>query len=300
MPQRPTKSPEAASAIAKATPDGRPDEAKHSFKESQDDYDRAESLFSQLVAHPGLNDAQNEECRVFMARTYLNRGVLLRLQLDKASLDQELFENATQAYLKAIDQLKTVIEENRLRGRTERLEYELDLAKYYNNLANLLFDFQVADPQGEAAHYNDVAVQLAKKLNVGTPAVRKELANFYRTKGELLESSEQTEQAISAWENAADVLETVWRQNQADDGVTEVLGRHLCNICFYYQKLDKHSQAIKAIDRLALLNCNRTRFETAAKYMETGRKTMQDRDPAIAEQYQQRFRTFQEKAQAAK
>lgn len=276
-----------------------PLDAERYLEQAKNDYDRAESLLSQLVVRPGMTDAQVEECRVLLTKTHVNRGVLLRSQLVKSNLDRQLFEGAKQAYLNAIEELNTVIEENRRRGQPERLEYKLNLAKYHNNLANLLMDYQAADHQGEAAHYNAVSVRLGKELNVGTPAVRKELANFYHTKAVFLDSAKQTELAISEWENATDVLETVWRQNSADDGVAELLGRYLCNICFYYQKLDKHAEAISSIDRLANFKCKRSRFELAAKYMEAGRESMQDRDPALAEKYQERARMFREKAQAA-
>jgi tRNA A-37 threonylcarbamoyl transferase component Bud32/tetratricopeptide (TPR) repeat protein len=278
---------------------GRQAEARSSLERSKNDYDEAESLLAQLIARPHLKFAQQEECRVLLARTHLNRGVLLKSQLEKNKPDEQLFEDARQEYLKAIDVLQATIDKIRLAGQPERLEYQLDLAKYHNNLANLLMEYRDFDRKGEAEHYNAQAVRLCQELNVGTPAVRKELANFHNTRAVFLNSARQTEQAIAEWKNAADVLETVWRKNKADEGVAEQFGRHLCNICFYYQELDKHAEAIQSIDRLANLNCKRPRFEVAAKYMEMGREKVQDRDPALAEKYQQLARQFHDKAQAA-
>jgi hypothetical protein len=70
-------------------------------------------------------------------------------------------------------------------------------------------------------------------------------------------------------------------------------------MCFYYQKLGKHAEAISSIDRLANLNCKRSRFELAAGYMEQGREKVQGQDPALADKYQEQARMFLEKAQAA-
>ncbi len=78
-----------------------------------------------------------------------------------------------------------------------------------------------------------------------------------------------------------------------------LLGKSVCNICFFYQKLNKHREAIHSIDRLASFKCNRSRYETATKYMEGGRQQVQGQDPAIADEYQQRARRFHELAQAA-
>jgi serine/threonine protein kinase len=272
--------------------------ARKYLEQAKEDYQRAESLLSQLLERPRLSDALVEDCRVLLTKTYVNQGVLLKSQLDKRNLDPQLYEGAKQAYLRAIQELNTVIEDSRRRRRPERLEYKLNLAKYHNNLANLLMEYQSHQQQHEAESYNATAVRLAKELNAGTPAVRKELANFYHTRAVFLDPESQTEQAIAAWENAVAVLETMWRDGN-DDGVLELLGKFLCNICFYYQKLEKHTEAIAAIDRLAHLNCTRSRFEVAAKYMEQGRERVQHEDPTLADTYHQRARMFREKAQAA-
>jgi tRNA A-37 threonylcarbamoyl transferase component Bud32/tetratricopeptide (TPR) repeat protein len=278
---------------------GRPGAAATSFEQAKRDYDQAENLLSQLVVVPGLSPAQVEECRFRLAQTHLNRGVLFRSQLVRQDPDMTLLESAKQDYMKAIDQLNGLIEEVRRRGQPERLEYKLDLAKFHNNLANLFRDYPVSDPGGEAARYNATAVRLGRELNVGTPAVRKELANFHNTRALFLDPAKQPEQAIAEWERAIDVLETVLGEDPSDEGVTELIGKHVCNVCFFYQKLDRHAEAIQAIDRLASLNCRKSRFEIAARYMEAGRDAIQDRNPALAEQYAERARAFREKAGAA-
>jgi tetratricopeptide (TPR) repeat protein len=276
---------------------GRQADARSSFERSRNDSSQAESLLVQLIARPQLNFAQQEECRVSLARTHFNRGILQRSQIDKHNPDDQLFEDARQNYLKAIDQLRSTIERSRLLGHPERLEHKLELAKCHNNLANLLMEYAPFDNQPEAVHHNAVAVRLCKELNVGTPAVRKELASFYNTKAISL--AKQPAQAIVAWENATDVLETVWHENNANESVAELLGKYLCNICFFYQGLGKHAEAIQSIDRLAKLNCKRSRFETAAKYMEAGREIVQGQDPALAEKYQQLAALLHNKARAA-
>jgi tetratricopeptide (TPR) repeat protein len=278
---------------------GRPGAAATSFEQAKLDYDQAETLLSQLVVVPGLSPAQVEECRFRLAQTHLNRGVLFRSQLARQDPDMALLESAKQDYMKAIDELNGLIEEVRRRAQPERLEYKLDLAKFHNNLANLFRDYPASDTGGEAARYNATAVRLGRDLNVGTPAVRMELANFYNTRALLLDPEKQPEQAIAEWERAIDVLETVLREDPSDEGVTELIGKNVCNVCYFYQKLDRHAEAIQAIDRLAGLNCRKSRFEKAAGYMEQGRDAILKRNPALAAQYADRARAFREKAEAA-
>jgi tetratricopeptide (TPR) repeat protein/tRNA A-37 threonylcarbamoyl transferase component Bud32 len=278
---------------------GRPGAAATCFEQAKDDYDQAETLLSQLVVVPGLSPSQVEECRFRLAQTHLNRGVLFRSQLVRQDPDMTLLESAKQDYMKAIDQLTGLIEEVRRRGQPERLEYKLDLAKFHNNLANLFMEYPASDPGGEAARYNAMAVRLGRELNVGTRAVRIELANFYNSRALFLDPEKQPEPAIAEWERAIDVLETVLEEDPSDEGVTELIGKNVCNVCFYYQDLDRHAEAIQAIDRLAGLNCRKTRFEKAAEYMEKGGDAIQERNPALAEQYAERARAFREKADAA-
>ncbi len=94
-----------------------PREARKAFELARSGYDEAESLLTQLVASRDLSDLHDEESRVLLSRTHLNRGVLLKSQLDKSTVDQGLLENAKQAYLQAIEQLKTVLEDCRHQGR---------------------------------------------------------------------------------------------------------------------------------------------------------------------------------------
>ncbi|MGE0759772.1 MAG: protein kinase, partial [Pirellulaceae bacterium] len=272
-------------------------EAERSFQHAKADYERSESILTQLLTGISTDPTLRQECRVLLAKTHLNRGVLLKSQLDKENPVQQDLEASKQAYLQAIEEMSSVIAELRSRGEEGIAEYQLDLAKYHNNLANLFMDYGSVTRSAEAAESNAEALRLARELNVGTPDVRLELANFHHTRAVFLDSANEPGQAVQEWEQAADVLASVWRQSPDDGDLTERLGRQLCNICFFYQKLGEHSKAIQTIDRLLALTCRPSRFEVAAKYMESGRDAVKDYDPALASIYQDRAHLIRKKAQ---
>ena len=188
--------------------------AEQDFADAKADYDVAEKLLTQAL-HAELSTTHEEECQVLLSKTHSNRGVLLKLQLNEDDLDQNLSRETKSAYNKAIDELTKVVDKRLEREQPERLEYNLNLAKYHNNLANLLLKFD-SNATAEAEKHNNEAVALAKSLNAGTREVRMELANFYFSKASILDVQKKPDQAIKAFENALSVLESVLEQNSED------------------------------------------------------------------------------------
>lgn len=207
---------------------------KQNFADAKSDNVKAESLLTKVANaltserkrdQAELSDSSNngedqklfEECHILLSKTHLNRGVQLKSQLDINNLDRNLFTDAKNSYFAALDELHKVVRKRRKDELPERLEYNLDLAKYHNNIANLLLQFDPVAKE-EASVHNAQAVALGKSLNVGTRQVRMDLANFYNTRAQSFADENKTAEAITQWQIALDTLDTVLSENEEDAG----------------------------------------------------------------------------------
>ena len=248
--------------------------------DAQKDYESAIELFVKSLREE-ITSAQDEECRVLLAKCHNNLGMLLR------KLHPDNPELAKMAYRNAIDELAAVIETRRQSNQPVRQEYSLDLARFHTNLANHLQDLDEAV----------LAVNSAKELNVGIREVRVELARFLMNKGTILYKTER-DQAISDWNDAAGLLEGVLRQNAQDAEARELLASTLYNIFWTCQDEGKDRVAIRTIDRLADLPCEKGTirfFQMSADNMTTRRDALQTQSPELADEYEQRITLFREK-----
>jgi hypothetical protein len=262
---------------------------KQEWDHSAKDYDEAERHLENALHESTLTPEQEEECRVLLAKCALNRGVLLHARY-KAEPKPETLEFATAAYNKAIEAM-TAIQNESCRAGQPSLHYTLDLAKYRYNLA--VAYLAGVDEWSEAEKRKRLelaeaevaaAVSLCESLNVGTHQVRMELALYYNARAFVL-SKKQTDGALAQWTKAADVLETVWAQNNNDAIATETLAMIRCNICEYHIKREEHDEAIKEISHLSRLTCRESRYKRASDLMQTGYDQVQTQDKAVAGKY---------------
>ncbi len=274
---------------------------KREWNKSRKDYEAAEQLLTRVSAEPPQTTAQLRESRVLLAKVLLNRGVLLRERY-MAEQNKDFLDDATAAFRGAIATLTIAPGKGRRPGLHASMHDGLDLAKYRNNLAvALLTGLDQLLDDGEKQHHLEMAsgeindaVAFCEALNVGTREVRVELANFYNTRA-YLASRQQAEGALAEWENAAEVLETVWEQNHDDAIATEKLAMIRCNICEHYQKLGKHDEALKTIEQLAELSCGVPRYQRAAELMRIGLDESLGQE--LSDKYQKMHALFDSRAQ---
>ncbi|MFT5092757.1 MAG: hypothetical protein ACI93T_001578 [Porticoccaceae bacterium] len=114
--------------------------------------------------------------------------------------------------------------------------------------------------------------------------MRVELAGFYNTRA-YVASRQQSGDAVTDWEKAADVLETVWEQNKSDSVATEKLAMIRCNICDHHMKRGSHDEALAAIEHLSKLSCGDARYERVATLMQSGHDAALPENKALAERY---------------
>ncbi|MGZ0167241.1 MAG: hypothetical protein ACKVII_25240 [Planctomycetales bacterium] len=263
---------------------------KHDWDNSAEDYAAAEQHCSNALRDTARSSERTEECQVRLAKCHLNRGVLLRERYF-AEPEPETLELATAAFQKAIDALIAVQKGSRRSGQSQQIHFSLDLAKYRNNQAvALLTGFEKLDEVEKQKHLDlaerevTAVVDICESLNVGTREVRVELAGFYNTRA-YVASRQQSGDAVTDWEKAADVLETVWEQNKSDSVATEKLAMIRCNICDHHMKRGSHDEALAAIEHLSKLSCGDARYERVATLMQSGHDAALPENKALAERY---------------
>lgn len=122
---------------------------------------------------------------------------------------------------------------------------------------------------------------------------------FLLNKAVILYATER-DQAISDWESAASVLESVLQQNAQDTEARELLTHNLYNIFWAFQDQGDDRNAIRTIDRLAEIPCEAGLIDTfirMVKNMTDRRMAIQDDAADLADEYQQRIRILREKLQ---
>lgn len=275
---------------------------KREWNRSIQDYNTAERLLMQISAAPDRSSAQLNEALLLLAKCHLNRGVLFRERY-LAEKNPEFLNDATAAFREAIAILTAAPGNGRTPGLHAPMHDGLELARYRNNLAvALLTNLGQLDDEQKLQHLKsasqeiNAAVSFGEALNVGTREVRIELANFYNTRA-FVASRRQDGKSLAEWEKAADVLKTVWTQNNDDAVATEKLAMVQCNICDHYLKQDEYDKAITAIEVLTKLSCEKPRYQRAAELMQIGKEKIRSQDRTLAAKYQKLHALFESLAQ---
>lgn len=203
---------------------GRVDEAERS-------YNRAIEVFTGLRQR---RDAASDILR--LARSKNNLAILLR--------ENGRTTEAETTYRDAIDNMRELVEQS-----SQNREYREDLARMYNNLANLQL---VESSPAEALESNDAARTLFEGLATPVPGLRDEIANTYNSRGRILNRLQQTDAAAQAYATALQQYEQLELESPDftdDSELNQRFGNTLANLAILDAQQGGFEDAVERVTR---------------------------------------------------
>ncbi|HXM96459.1 MAG TPA: hypothetical protein VOA64_19750 [Candidatus Dormibacteraeota bacterium] len=146
-----------------------------------------------------------------LARVYNNLGLLIENQPSKLQQAESYFNRAISIHQQLLKQLPP------------KREYKLEIAKFYENLALLLFQQR---KMGAAKEANHQALDLLEGLAIPGNSLALERAKAHIIRGRILES-ERGQDAQAESNRSADMLEQMKRQSSTQHSEFHVLYRDL-------------------------------------------------------------------------